>query len=127
MADRDKSCARGRGRAPGGPPGTVPGHGRSGRVWKLFRPVAGGAVARATTVSLHSAPPLTERSMPPEERRRAILDAAVRVFARKGAHATRVGDIAAEAGVSHGLLYHYFRSKEDVLETIFSETWGRLL
>jgi TetR/AcrR family transcriptional regulator, fatty acid metabolism regulator protein len=53
--------------------------------------------------------------------------AAIRVFARKGFHAARVGDIAEEAGVAHGLLYHYFRSKEDVLETIFRETWTRLV
>ena len=52
-----------------------------------------------------------------------FLDAAVRVFARKGFHASRVGDIAEEAGVAHGLLYHYFRSKEEVLETIFHEVW----
>jgi AcrR family transcriptional regulator len=65
--------------------------------------------------------------MPPEERRRAILAAAVRVFARKGAHATRVGDIAAEAGVSHGLLYHYFSSKDEVLETVIADSWGRLV
>ena len=51
------------------------------------------------------------------------MRAAIRVFARKGFHAARVGDIAEEAGVAHGLLYHYFRSKEDVLETIFRETW----
>ena len=55
------------------------------------------------------------------------MDAAARVFARKGFHASRVGDIAEEAGVAHGLLYHYFRSKEDVLETIFRETWGVLV
>jgi len=52
--------------------------------------------------------------------------AAIRVFARKGFHAARVGDIAEEAGVAHGLLYHYFRSKEEVLETVFRETWERL-
>jgi AcrR family transcriptional regulator len=56
-----------------------------------------------------------------------ILEAAVRVFARKGFHAARVGDIAAEAGVAHGLLYHYFDSKDAVLETVFRETWGALL
>jgi AcrR family transcriptional regulator len=60
------------------------------------------------------------------DRRRELLDAAVRVFARKGFHASRVGDIAEEAGVAHGLLYHYFRSKDEVLETIFRESWGRL-
>jgi AcrR family transcriptional regulator len=38
-----------------------------------------------------------------------------------------VGDIAEEAGVSHGLLYHYFDSKEAILETVFRETWSDLL
>jgi AcrR family transcriptional regulator len=61
------------------------------------------------------------------DRRRELLDAAVRVFARKGFHAARVGDIAEEAGVAHGLLYHYFRSKDEVLETIFRETWDLFL
>ncbi len=56
-----------------------------------------------------------------------ILDAAVRVFARKGYHAARVGDIAAEAGVAHGLLYHYFDSKETVLRMIFTDTWSAML
>jgi TetR/AcrR family transcriptional regulator, fatty acid metabolism regulator protein len=60
------------------------------------------------------------------DRRRELLDAAVRVFARKGFRAARVGDIAEEAGVAHGLLYHYFRSKDQVLETIFRETWQLL-
>jgi len=60
------------------------------------------------------------------DRRRELLDAAVRVFARKGFRAARVGDIAEEAGVAHGLLYHYFRSKDEVLETIFRETWQQL-
>jgi TetR/AcrR family transcriptional regulator, fatty acid metabolism regulator protein len=61
------------------------------------------------------------------DRRRELLDAAAIVFARKGFHASRVGDIAEEAGVAHGLLYHYFRSKDEVLETIFRETWGALV
>ncbi len=62
-----------------------------------------------------------------EDRRRAILDAAVRVFARDGYHTSRVGDIAEEAGVAHGLLYHYFPSKGEVLATVFRENWGDLL
>jgi len=60
------------------------------------------------------------------DRRRELLDAAIVVFARKGFHASRVGDIAEEAGVAHGLLYHYFRSKDEVLETIVRETWQLL-
>ncbi len=70
---------------------------------------------------------MTERSTAPEDKRRLILDAAVRVFARRGYHTCRVGDIAEEAGVAHGLLYHYFRSKEELLETIFRETWRDVL
>jgi AcrR family transcriptional regulator len=70
---------------------------------------------------------LTDRSIAQEERRRQILDAAVRVFARTGYHGSRVGDIAEEAGVAHGLLYHYFTSKEAVLQTIFRENWGALI
>jgi len=70
---------------------------------------------------------LTERAAAGEDKRRQLLDAAVRVFARKGYHASRVGDIAVEAGVAHGLLYHYFKSKDDVLEAVFHENWSVLL
>jgi TetR/AcrR family fatty acid metabolism transcriptional regulator len=59
-----------------------------------------------------------------ESRRDELLAAAVRVFARKGYHTCRVSDIADEAGASHGLVYHYFSSKDEVLETIFRENWG---
>jgi AcrR family transcriptional regulator len=61
------------------------------------------------------------------DKRRLILDAAVRVFARKGYHTSRVGDIAEEAQIAHGLLYHYFGSKEEVLQTVFRENWSELL
>ena len=64
---------------------------------------------------------------PPAEKRRQILDAAVRVFARQGFHATRVSDIADEAGVAYGLVYHYFRSKDEVLNELFVERWSLLL
>ena len=70
---------------------------------------------------------MVERAVAAEEKRRTILDAAARVFARKGFHTSRVGDIAEEAGVAHGLLYHYFSSKDEVLETIFREHWSTLL
>ncbi len=61
------------------------------------------------------------------DKRRAILDAAIRVFARQGYHATRVADIADEAGVAYGLVYHYFRSKEAVMTELFTERWSLLL
>jgi len=70
---------------------------------------------------------LAERTQAVEDKRRHLLDAAVRVFARKGFHASRVGDIAEEAGVAHGLLYHYFRSKDEVLEAVFHENWSVLV
>ena len=49
------------------------------------------------------------------------------MFADRGYHGARVGDIAEDAGVAHGLLYHYFASKDDVLRTIFVENWGALI
>jgi AcrR family transcriptional regulator len=64
---------------------------------------------------------------PPVDRRRQILDAAIRVFARQGFHACRVSDIAREAGVAYGLVYHYFDSKDQVLNELFVERWSLLL
>jgi TetR/AcrR family fatty acid metabolism transcriptional regulator len=61
------------------------------------------------------------------DKRRLILDAAVRVFARQGFHACRVSDIADEAGVAYGLVYHYFTSKDEVLDTLFLERWNVML
>jgi TetR/AcrR family transcriptional regulator, fatty acid metabolism regulator protein len=61
------------------------------------------------------------------DKRRMILNAAVRVFARRGFHACRVSDIADEAGVAYGLVYHYFASKEEVLDTLFLERWDVML
>ena len=61
------------------------------------------------------------------DKRRLILDAAVRVFARRGFHICRVSDIADEAGVAYGLVYHYFSSKEEILDTMFLERWGVML
>jgi TetR/AcrR family fatty acid metabolism transcriptional regulator len=61
------------------------------------------------------------------EKRRLILDAAMRVFARRGFHACRVSDVADEAGVAYGLVYHYFDSKEEILNTLFTERWQLML
>jgi AcrR family transcriptional regulator len=61
------------------------------------------------------------------DKRRVILDAAVRVFAREGFHTCRVSDIADEAGVAYGLVYHYFKSKDQVLDTLFLDRWDVLL
>jgi TetR/AcrR family transcriptional regulator, fatty acid metabolism regulator protein len=64
---------------------------------------------------------------PPADKRRQILDAAIRVLARQGYHGTRVSDIADEAGVAYGLVYHYFKSKDQVLNELFTERWSLLL
>jgi AcrR family transcriptional regulator len=61
------------------------------------------------------------------DKRRLILDAAVKVFAHQGFHACRVSDIADEAGVAYGLVYHYFASKDEVLDTLFLERWNVML
>jgi len=61
------------------------------------------------------------------DKRRVILDAAVRVFARQGFNKCRVSDIADEAGVAYGLVYHYFGSKDEVLDTLFLERWDVML
>src|SRR6478672_11199495 len=62
-----------------------------------------------------------------EDKQQLILAAAVRVFAAQGYEASPVGDVAKEAGVAYGLVYHYYGSKEAVLEAVFREAWGRLL
>jgi TetR/AcrR family transcriptional regulator, fatty acid metabolism regulator protein len=61
------------------------------------------------------------------DKRRVILEAAVRVFARQGFHTCRVSDIADEARVAYGLVYHYFNSKEEILDTLFLERWDVML
>ena len=63
----------------------------------------------------------------PVDKRRLILDAAIRVFADKGFHHCRVSDVADEAGVAYGLVYHYFDSKEEILNSLFLERWQLML
>ena len=61
------------------------------------------------------------------EKRDHILEAAIRVFARSGYHGARVSDIAREAGIAYGLVYHYFKNKDEILQTIFEERWAAFL
>jgi TetR/AcrR family transcriptional regulator, fatty acid metabolism regulator protein len=70
---------------------------------------------------------VSNRAAAVEDKRTLIRAAAVRAFAKKGYHACRVSDIAEEAGVAYGLVYHYFGSKEAVLEAVFRETWQAML
>ena len=69
----------------------------------------------------------SSRAAAAADKRRQILDAAIRVFARQGFHACRVSDVADEAGVAYGLVYHYFESKEEILNTLFAERWQVML
>ena len=61
------------------------------------------------------------------DKQRLILDAAITVFAKRGFHHCRVSDVADEAGVAYGLVYHYFDSKEEILNTLFLERWQIML
>jgi TetR/AcrR family fatty acid metabolism transcriptional regulator len=58
------------------------------------------------------------------ERRHTILRAAIDVFARKGYHGCRIADVAREAGVAYGLVYHYFKNKDELLETVAEMGWS---
>jgi TetR/AcrR family fatty acid metabolism transcriptional regulator len=62
-----------------------------------------------------------------QEKRDIILNAAIRVFSRKGYPASRTADIATEAKVAYGSLYQYFQNKDDILLSIFRERWNILL
>ncbi len=61
------------------------------------------------------------------QREQAILAAAVTVLARKGYHGCRISDVAREAGVAYGLVYHYFRNKDALLQTVFRAGWGQFM
>jgi TetR/AcrR family fatty acid metabolism transcriptional regulator len=69
----------------------------------------------------------SDRKRAGRDKRELILDAAIKVFARAGYHGSRVSDIAQEAGIAYGLVYHYFKNKEEILDTIFSEQWSGFL
>jgi AcrR family transcriptional regulator len=69
----------------------------------------------------------TSRSEAAADKRRQILDAAVITFSDRGFHACRVSDIADQAGVAYGLVYHYFASKDKILDTLFLERWTVML
>lgn len=61
------------------------------------------------------------------DKRERILRAAVKVFAKKGFFASRVSEIAKAAGVADGTIYLYFKSKDDVLTSLFEDRMSRLL
>src|SRR4029079_18156293 len=55
------------------------------------------------------------------DKREAILRAAVRVFARNGYFNSKVSDVASEAGIADGTVYLYFKSKDEILHSIFDQ------
>ena len=100
------------------PPGRDPGEAAEPRQPRGRRlPLARGGARLMATAAKHGA----------VDKRRLILDAGVRVFAKRGFHHCRVSDVADEAGVAYGLVYHYFRSKEEILNTLFLERWQIML
>src|SRR2546422_9720371 len=65
--------------------------------------------------------------MPDPEKPQQIIDAAVRVFARNGYYNSRVSDIAREAGIAAGTIYLYFKTKDEILVTLFREKMARFV
>jgi TetR/AcrR family fatty acid metabolism transcriptional regulator len=82
-------------------------------------------MARQPLAALQPAAPGLARVR--RDKRALILDAAIKVFARKGYHGCRISDIAREADIAYGLVYHYFTNKEEILRTIFEERWSGFL
>lgn len=60
-------------------------------------------------------------------RKARILKAAVKIFAQHGFSRSRTSVIAREARVAEGTIYNYFKSKDDLILTIFEQTWGELI
>ena len=57
-----------------------------------------------------------------EEKRALIMDTALLLFANEGYHSTTISQIAVSAGISKGLMYNYFKSKEDLLKAIIGKS-----
>jgi TetR/AcrR family transcriptional regulator, fatty acid metabolism regulator protein len=55
-----------------------------------------------------------------------IVDAALQIFKQKGLHKARMSDISKKARISYGLVYHYFKNKEDLFEAILNRWWQGL-
>ena len=73
---------------------------------------------------MRSARSLNSARTPVADKREAILRAATRVFARNGYFNSKVADIASDAGVADGTVYLYFKSKEEILHSIFDRSVG---
>ncbi len=71
---------------------------------------------------MRTARSLNAQRQPPGDKREAILRAGIRVFAHNGYFNSKVADIAREAGVADGTVYLYFKSKEEILHSIFDRS-----
>jgi AcrR family transcriptional regulator len=91
------------------------------------KPVQKRAKARAAPQRSPGLRPRRARRVPPPERRQAILDAALNVFAEQGFAAARLDDVARQAGVAKGTLYLYFRDKEELFEQILKSVAGPVM
>jgi len=61
-----------------------------------------------------------------KDKEQAIFEAALKIIKQKGFHKARMSDIAKEAGISYGLVYHYFKNKEDLFDAILNRWWNGL-
>lgn len=75
----------------------------------------------------NSSPNLTKGKVQKLERRSAIIEAAIDVFAQRGFHHARVSDVAKEAGIADGTIYLYFKSKDDLLISLFEEKMEQIV
>jgi TetR/AcrR family fatty acid metabolism transcriptional regulator len=62
-----------------------------------------------------------------KDRKSTILRAAIEVFSKKGYHGCRIADVAKEAGVAYGLVYHYYQNKDELLQSVFEYGWSTLI
>ena len=62
----------------------------------------------------------TARARQADQRRSELIEAALRLFAERGFRATTIADIASATGTAHGLVYHYFGSKDELLEEVLA-------
>jgi len=83
-------------------------------------PAARGAPVAATVAKRRRGRPLVD------DKRRRILDAALRVFAARGYHGTAVPEVAAAAKVGTGTMYRYFETKEALVNEVYRDAKARL-
>jgi AcrR family transcriptional regulator len=75
----------------------------------------------------HMALSLKQQQQITEERRAQILSAAVRIFAIRGFADTKISDIASAADLSYGLVYHYFKTKDDIFTELITQAHNQFI